>query len=241
MKWFKHDSDASSDAKLEKLILKHGVSGYGLYFYCLELIARGVDTHNITFELEHDAEIIVHRLRMSSDLVADMMVDMVNLGLFENDGGRITCLKMRTRTDDYIGRIVTKELRSNSEQTTSKVVVNRIEEKRIDKNIKAQGVKPKAPPVPYQKIIDLYHEKLPTNPHVIKLNDSRKRQIKARHVNNVKSLDDWSEYFQIVSESKFLTGQQPPGYGRSKPFVADIDFLIKEINLLKIIEGKYHE
>jgi hypothetical protein len=55
MKWFKHDSDASNDAKLKKLRLKYGAQGYGIYWYCLELIARNVEKHNLTFELEHDA------------------------------------------------------------------------------------------------------------------------------------------------------------------------------------------
>ena len=45
MKWFKHDSDANQDAKLKKLRLKYGAQGYGIYWYCLELIARNVKAH----------------------------------------------------------------------------------------------------------------------------------------------------------------------------------------------------
>ena len=51
MKWFKHDSDASIDAKLQILLLDYGAKGYGLYWYCVELIAQGVNENNITFEL----------------------------------------------------------------------------------------------------------------------------------------------------------------------------------------------
>ena len=29
MKWFKHDSNALHDAKIEKLIMKFGIEGYG--------------------------------------------------------------------------------------------------------------------------------------------------------------------------------------------------------------------
>jgi hypothetical protein len=60
MRWFKHDADANADAKLKKVRIKYGMQGYGLYWYCLELIAGNVDVDNITFELEHDAEIIAH-------------------------------------------------------------------------------------------------------------------------------------------------------------------------------------
>lgn len=99
----------------------------------------------------------------------------------------------------------------------------------------------KAVNVPYQQIVNLYHEKLPNNPQVAKLNESRKRQIKARWNNGIGDIDAWERYFDLVSESKFLTGQCPPGMNRNKPFIADIDFLIKENNVLKIVEGKYHE
>lgn len=84
----------------------HGLEGYGLYFFCLELIARTVEKHNLTFELEHDAEIISHRVGIHRERVEEMMRCMVDLGLFENDRGVITCLKMATRTDEYTQKLV---------------------------------------------------------------------------------------------------------------------------------------
>lgn len=108
MKWFKHDSDAGNDAKLRKLRIKYGAQGYGIYWYCLELIARNVEKHNLTFELEHDAELIADDFKLSSELVQEMMVYMVNLGLFENTQGVITCLKMSTRTDEYTAKLLSK-------------------------------------------------------------------------------------------------------------------------------------
>jgi len=101
MKWFKHDSDASNDAKLKKLRLKYGAQGYGIYWYCLELIARNVEKHNLTFELEHDAELIADDFKLSAELVQHIMTFMVDIGLFENTNGIISCLKMATRTDEY--------------------------------------------------------------------------------------------------------------------------------------------
>ena len=106
MRWFKHDSDAGNDAKLRKLRIKYGAQGYGIYWYCLELIARNVEKHNLTFELEHDAELIADDFKLSTELVQEMMVYMVNLGLFENKQGVITCLKMSTRTDEYTQKLL---------------------------------------------------------------------------------------------------------------------------------------
>jgi len=106
MKWFKHDSDACQDAKLRKVRMKYGAQGYGIYWYCLELVARNVEGHNLTFELEHDAELIAEDFKISSELVQEMMKYMVDLGLFENNRGVITCLKMATRTDEYTQKLM---------------------------------------------------------------------------------------------------------------------------------------
>jgi len=112
MKWFKHDSDASNDAKLRRLRHKYGAEGYAIYWYCLELIARNVDEHNLTFELEHDADLIAEDFRMSSEVVQEMMAYMVNLGLFENSHGVITCMKMLTRTDEYTRKLIAQQRQS---------------------------------------------------------------------------------------------------------------------------------
>jgi hypothetical protein len=106
MKWFKHDSDAHTDAKLRRVRLKYGMQGYGLYWYCLELIARGVEKHRLTFELEHDAELISADTGISRELVEEMMRFMASAGLFEDRGGIITCLKMASRTDEYTAKML---------------------------------------------------------------------------------------------------------------------------------------
>jgi len=92
---------------------------------------------------------------------------------------------------------------------------------------------------PYQKIIALYHEKLPMCPQVAKLTDGRKRAINARWKNGMNGIDNWELYFNDVAKSKFLTGKVDPKPG-FKQFVADIDFLIRESTIVKMQEGKYH-
>jgi hypothetical protein len=119
MKWFKHDSDASNDSKLKKLRLKYGAQGYGIYWYCLELIARNVEKHNLTFELEHDAELIADDFKLSSDLVQHI-------------------IKMATRTDEYTQQLIRSNKNSPdtlprmSLDTTDKVRGIRREENRTE-------------------------------------------------------------------------------------------------------------
>ena len=106
MKWFKHDANATLDAKLQRLRLKYGMEGYGLYWFCLEAIARNVEAHNLTFELEEDAELIAAATNIHHERVEEMMLFMVDQGLFENTNGQITCLKMATRADEYTQKLL---------------------------------------------------------------------------------------------------------------------------------------
>lgn len=140
IKWFKHDSAASLDAKLARVRLKYGMEGYGLYWFCLESIARNVETHNLTFELEEDAELLSAATGIHYERVQDMMTYMANLGLFENCDGRITCLKMASRTDEYTQKLLrsTSTIPTLSRHAPDKVPPirteeNRTEEKRINK------------------------------------------------------------------------------------------------------------
>lgn len=99
MRWVKHDTDANQDNKLQNVLLDYGLEGYGLYWYCIELIAGKVDKDNITFELEHDARIIARNVGSTPQKVEEMMRYFVELGLFENCEGTITCLKLAKRLD----------------------------------------------------------------------------------------------------------------------------------------------
>lgn len=114
------------------------MEGYGLYWYCLELIARNVEPQNLSFELEHDAEIIASRTGIHYEMVQEMMSYMVDLGLFDRDAGYISCLKMKKWCDEYISKAIRTlpDVRINSGQTPEKVPPNRTEQNRIEQNRK---------------------------------------------------------------------------------------------------------
>ena len=97
MKWIKHDTDANQDAKLQNVLIDYGLEGYGLYWYCIELIAGKIDVNNLTFELEHDARIIARHTGSTQQKVEEMMKYFVSQGLFECSDNTITCLKLSKR------------------------------------------------------------------------------------------------------------------------------------------------
>jgi hypothetical protein len=48
----------------------------------------------------------------------------------------------------------------------------------------------------------------------------------------------FSEFFDHIGQSKFLTGKVNSKDGRS--FYADLEWILKPSNFAKIVEGKYH-
>ncbi len=95
MKWFKHFSNAHDNNKLTKVRMKYGADGYAIYWYCLELISGDLgQSEKINFDLAHDAEVIGFNLKVDTLRVEEIMKFMVNLGLFEDIQGTISCLKL---------------------------------------------------------------------------------------------------------------------------------------------------
>ena len=132
MKWFKHDTMASHDAKIKRLRLRHGLEGVGLYWSLLEAIARQVEPHNLLFELEEDSELIAIDFGISHEKVEMMMRTMIELDLFQCDEGKVTCVKLRERTDDYTQKLLrgSNSVRTKSGESPEKVRSIRIEENR---------------------------------------------------------------------------------------------------------------
>lgn len=95
--------------------------------------------------------------------------------------------------------------------------------------------------IPYQQIVSLYHEILPELPKVRALSKQRKAFIKQRWLepDGMNSLEDWRQYFRYVRGSRFLMGFSDSRDDRP-PFQADLEWLIRPTNQLKVVEGKYH-
>lgn len=166
MQWFKHDTDATLDGKLRKVILRYGTDGYAIYFHCLELIAGNISDQNITFELEHDSEVIADTLKVKSyksdqtalERVEEIMRFMVDEKLFEYSNGHITCFKMLKRLDSSMtSNAKMRALITNAKENHDTVMINHDtimqEEIRIDKNRQEEN-KEDTPDKPAKKTVD---------------------------------------------------------------------------------------
>lgn len=93
--------------------------------------------------------------------------------------------------------------------------------------------------VPYQDIADLYHEILPELPQVKSLTPARKGYIKSLWCDQLPEMSNWSNFFDYIRGSDFLMGKSPKIEGR-KQFVANLEWITKPANFLKILEAHYH-
>jgi uncharacterized protein YdaU (DUF1376 family) len=91
------------------------------------------------------------------------------------------------------------------------------------------------PPRPHQEIIDLYHRYCPALPRVKIWSPQRMKFLKARWREDAKhqSIAFWDKYFRYVAQSQFLLGSDGA-------WQADLEWLIRPTNFVKVIEGKYH-
>lgn len=98
-----------------------------------------------------------------------------------------------------------------------------------------------APPTcPHQKIIALYHEHMPLNPRIKSWEGTRMTNLQARWRSDPKrqQLVYWERFFKHCANSAFLTGQAD-GRG-DRPFLPSLEWMVKQSNFNKIIEGNYH-
>lgn len=167
--WFAHEAKANRDSKMKKLLMRYGAEGYGLYWYCVEHVADNVGP-KLTFEVEHDSEILAHELQIDTLRVEEMMRYMVSVGLFEESEGVISCLSLLkhltpkcTRNEEL--KTLIREAKSIPMSATvpdspreSETVPPRGEERRGEEN---KRIGAKAPPrkrfkPPTQKEVEAY-------------------------------------------------------------------------------------
>lgn len=255
MKWFKHDTNANMDDKLQEVLLDYGLEGYGLYWYCIELISNRVDKDNITFELKHDARIIARNTGSTVQKVEEMMRTFVRLGLFENSEGTITCLKLARRLDksmtsnpamreviDHIKNHDNSPKNHDSVMTQSakpmqdKTRLDQIREE--DKDLLGDKP-PKNPVCPHSEIIDLWHEVLPQCKKVRVWGDDRQRLLSARWKELLKRgrITDKESGLKYFEELFCFIGASNSFLVESNWF--GLDWLINAKNFAKVIEGSY--
>ena len=87
--------------------------------------------------------------------------------------------------------------------------------------------------IDYKLIADMYNDTCVSFPKVTKLSDARREAIKARL--RTYSIDDFKKMFEMAEASSFLKGSNNHNWS------ANFDWMIKDSNMAKILDGNYSE
>ena len=93
---------------------------------------------------------------------------------------------------------------------------------------------------PYADIVDKYHEVLPELPRIEKMTQTRRNFIKGLWKSDLPDLQHWENFFKFIRQSDFLMGRTSPINGR-RPFIANLEWITKPANYVKIYEENYHQ
>ena len=85
--------------------------------------------------------------------------------------------------------------------------------------------------ISYQQIADLYNSLCPSYPSIRSLSEARKKAIRARL--HTYTVDDFRTLFEKAEASEFLKG------GNARNWSATFDWLIKDANMAKVLDGNY--
>lgn len=87
--------------------------------------------------------------------------------------------------------------------------------------------------VEYQEIVNLYNDTCVSFPKALALSESRKKAIKKAL--KTYSLEDFKKLFEMAEGSRFLKGCNDRNWS------ANFDWLIKDSNMAKVLEGNYED
>jgi hypothetical protein len=123
MKWTQHQNNSRYDAKVRRLIKKHGPTGYGVYWLLNESIAEKLD-ENLECLLEHDLESFSDEINCSEQIVRQVLDYCLEIGLITKQGEKYQNKKILKYADKWTkDKLGIKSLISNLPVTAKNLPV----------------------------------------------------------------------------------------------------------------------
>ncbi len=254
VKWIKITTNMFEDEKIDFIESLPEADAILIIWIKLLTLAGKCNANGFIFlteKIPYTEEMLSHKFRRPASIVKLALETFKRLEMIEiNDKGYLKITnwekhqniegldKIREQTRKRVARYRERQklLQDNSDSNvTCNVTVtqsNAIEveeeldiDKEEDTNI---------PPVPYEKIKDVYNSICKSLTKVRTVSNNRKQHLKARWRQFNYSLTTFEEVFRKVEASEFCKGKNDRGWR------ADFDWLIKnDHNMTKVLEGKY--
>lgn len=159
---------------------------------------------------------------------------LVNWGAYQNIDGM-----EKLREENRIRNIRYRERKRLEEECPRDITVtshDALEKSREEKNKNIDSTPPTPSPenIPYSEIVNAYNETCVGLPKVALITDARRKAMRARW-NEHRGVEAFQELFTMAASMPFLNGKN------DRNWTANFDWLLKEQNWAKVIEGKYKE
>ena len=249
VKWVKLTTDMFDNRKIKHLRrLPEGNSVVLIWVMLLTMAGRCNASGMIflTENIPYTPKMLADELGFEENTVQLALASLEKLNMIVTDNGffaiagweeyqntdRLMEIREYNRLAKQKSRAKQKALQAPAEDVNDKSMtsqrchdtdIEKEEEKELEKDIKR---------VDYVQIVDLYHSICKSYPKIRSLSDARKKAIKARL--NTYTVEDFKAVFENAEKSSFLKGED----GGWK---ASFDWLIKETNMLKVLEGNYQD
>ena len=158
MKYLGHDTNSRNDVRLKRLIKKHGVKGYGVYWAINEIIAEKIDRSNLSCRLECSIEELADEFNEDTDTIRTIAGYCTDMGLITFDGKNYLNTKILKRLDEYTKKSI--RTLSGEYPTKERKEKNEINEKKeTDQTPQTQAIK-KWPSTSTAKPVKTYMDKM---------------------------------------------------------------------------------
>ena len=256
--YFPHANGMRDDKKLKAVRAKFGLSGYAIYNMILESLA---ESNLIILEWDDlEIEMLSGDFGIDSEKLIQMVDYFCAVNLLQRNNGYLFCRQLDERLKPIFDKRKSDLCYLRSEKginvteikdSEAKIELSsrdRKEKKRKEKESKEKNNNSElfSPPVdeesstpncPHKEIIALYHRILPAHRKVQVWQGVREKMLRARwnEEESRQNLKWWESYFKKVKSSSFLTGKT------DKPFMPDLEWLVRPNNICKVLEGKYDD
>ncbi|MGA4517391.1 phage replisome organizer N-terminal domain-containing protein [Solibacillus silvestris] len=242
--WLKLKEDFFKDKSIKKMRKIAGGDTYTIIY--LKLMLLGIkDEGKLFFEGVEDtfADEIALELDEDVENVKVTLMYLLKMGLLQEVNEAELFL---TRVPECVGKETSKAELMRKKRARDKAasiedgnivtallppVTNRYTEIEKEKEIEKRK---KREDIDYQLIADMYNEICISYPSIRTFSDARKKAIKAR-INSGFTINTFKELFIKAEKSTFLKG------GNNKNWSATFDWMIKDANAAKILDGNYDD
>ena len=249
VKWIKITTDIFDDEKI--LLIESLPDSYAIITVWFKLLCLAGKQNNsgvfMMGQIAYTDKMLATIFRMKESTVTMALQTFQQFGMVEIIDGVITIPNWNKHQtlDAYEkkkerDRIYQAERRANqraligksSDSQTIQSSDVAVSEEDIDKDIEIDIDKDnKREKTDLRSVVDLFHNICISFPKIRSLTDARKKAIKARL--NTYSLDDFKALFENAEASSFLKGSN------DRNWTATFDWLIKDANMAKVLEGNY--